>query len=127
MGGILGFSPSAPYRERITALERGGVVLWDVLEKCERAGSGDEKIRNEKPNRLGDFLERYSSIRAVFFNGHSAEKYFHEYFPSVKGVRFRYLPSTSPRYALKTVGEKAAAVGKGDVGILEDSHLSLLP
>jgi TDG/mug DNA glycosylase family protein len=104
----LGVTPAdEPYPERLAALKRSGIALWDVLEACERPGSLDTAIvkQSEVPNGITEVLAVHPSIRAVFFNGSKAEQAFRRHVlpalaPTVARLQFVRLPSTSPARAI---------------------------
>ena len=83
-------------RKKIAFLLRHHVALWDVLHSCEIAGASDASIRSAEVN---DFSAIFAAapIRAVFFTGTAAHRYF------TKNVRCNLpairLPSTSPANA----------------------------
>lgn len=116
MGAVLSFPPSAPYGERVAALERNSVALWDTLRFCERRGSLDSNINSasEKPNNVAALLRRNPSVRAVFFNGRKPEQVFKTRIVPRIGERagecihFETLPSTSPANAGMTRERKTA-------------------
>lgn len=91
---VLGENDPGEYAERIELLKTSGVGLWDVIRACERVGSSDSNIKNVEFNDLKR-IEKYSGLKAVFFNGRKAEKEFIKYFGG-SGIRTKYLPSTSP-------------------------------
>lgn len=107
MGEILSFCPSAPYRERVCALEKGRIALWDTLKFCERRGSLDSEIKpeTETPNHISGLLEKNPSIRSVFFNGKKPGQVFKLRIKPLlderikSRLRFETLPSTSPANA----------------------------
>jgi hypoxanthine-DNA glycosylase len=105
------YSPTTPYSEKITFLKQNRVALWDVLEECERDGSGDLDIKNGKSNNFGKFLSEYRDIRCVVLNGQKANKLFFRANDerSFQDVKFLCLPSTSPANAGISFKEK---VGK---------------
>lgn len=114
MGELLGFAPGAPYDERVAALKQAGIALWDVLQRCERAGSLDSAIRrhSEKSNDFAAFFAEHSGVRRVFFNGGTAEACFRRHAAELLGgpcVRFQRLPSTSPAHASISFEQKLAA------------------
>lgn len=87
---------SIPYKEKVKALLKNGIGLWDMVNSCSRAGSSDTSIRNSRLNDIEDIIKRYSNIRAIFFNGHTSQKLFIR-----SGCVYsnnHYLPSTSPAH-----------------------------
>ena len=108
MGTLCGAMPELPYEDRLDALNRHGIALWDVLKHCERRGSGDGDIRRESevPNAIGDLLTRHPTIRAVALNGGKARQAFRRHIlptlPDAVTVRLTLLelPSTSPACAM---------------------------
>jgi double-stranded uracil-DNA glycosylase len=101
-----GASAQAPYAERIAALHRLGVGLWDVLERCERRGSLDQAIvaGSEVPNDLGRVVSAHPELRAILLNGGSAATLMHRCVVPRDlwvdtGVTVVTLPSTSPAHA----------------------------
>lgn len=114
VGAVLGFSPSASYEERLAALKRSGIALWDVLQTCVREGSLDADIdaSSAQANDIPALLRRQPHIELVCFNGRAAEKYYEGHvLPSLKDSRIRYvcLPSTSPAHASMSFEEKVSA------------------
>ena len=104
MGELLNFAPNAPYSERVTALQRGGIAVWDVLQCCERPGSLDSAIvrGSEVANKFADFLRRHPDICTILFNGAAAEAAFRRHCRTLLDqpqIRFVRLPSTSPANA----------------------------
>ena len=105
-----------PYEARCEALAEKGVALWDVIGRCERAGSLDSAIRNQtlQPNDFADFFARHRKIRRVFFNGGKAEEVFRRrVLPTLDSLgaelTLTRLPSTSPAYAALSFEQKLAA------------------
>lgn len=101
MGALCGAGPDLPYPRRLARLRAGGIALWDVLHSCERDGSLDSAIRDERANDFSAFFAAHPGIRRVFFNGAKAEAAFRRHaLPAlpVPPLMLR-LPSTSPAYA----------------------------
>ena len=106
MGALFGAPGDLPYDERAGRLLARGVAVWDVLKRCERAGSLDSAIvrRSEAVNDFTRFFARHPLIRAVYFNGAKSESVFAR---AVRGrlgargqaLRYARLPSTSPAHA----------------------------
>lgn len=109
LGAVLGFEPTAAYPERIAALERHGVMVWDVLRECRRQGSLDTAIdpASEQVNDFASLFARGESLRRILFNGSRAAQSFQrrvEAPPSrIECVR---LPSTSPAHAHLSLEQK---------------------
>lgn len=106
MGEIFGFSPELPYRERLAALRRNGVALWDVLAECTRSGSLDAAIRKPLPNDIPGLLKKLPHLEKIFCNGGAAHGYLRRFFPGLEAER---LPSTSPAAARFSYAEKLDA------------------
>ena len=111
MSTILGIPETASYEERISALQRAGIALWDVLHSCVRDGSLDADIEKDsiRANDFSTFFRRYPTINVVCFNGATAEKYFKQIvIPTLPQSRMRYvrLPSTSPAHASLSFDQK---------------------
>lgn len=87
-----------------------GVLVWDVLQSCQRSGSLDSAIRSPLANDFESLFKFYPNLHAVAFNGQAAEKLFKT--KVVKQQRlperleFISLPSTSPAYAAMTFEDK---------------------
>lgn len=109
-GALFGFRPDLPYSERLDALRRGGVALWDVLKECERDGSLDSNIRAPVPNDIARLLADHPSIRQIACNGGTAFRYFGRFVkPQLRaGYRIVRLPSSSPAAARMSFEEKLA-------------------
>jgi hypoxanthine-DNA glycosylase len=91
------------YKKRIQLLQKKGIGLWDVVCCCSRINSEDSKIRQAKINDISKVLNDIKNIKAVFFNGKTAEKLFRQEFKN-KGIKvyLQALPSTSPANAGQT-------------------------
>ena len=107
MGELFDAGPQLAYGERIARLHRLGIGIWDVLERCERAGSLDSSIvrASEIPNDIAGLLVAQPSIRAIALNGGRAQQAFRRHVvPRLAGdvgerVTPLDLPSTSPANA----------------------------
>lgn len=110
---LFGCSSGLDYLERTRLLIRHRIALWDVLRTCVRNGSLDSSIQS-RSIITNDFVALYEAapgIRAVFFNGSTAER---EYLkrviprlPEKYAMLPNYrLPSTSPAMAGMTREQK---------------------
>lgn len=86
------------YDRRLAFLQSRAIALWDVLESCQRAGSSDSDITDEKVNDFNTLFSTFPSIEAVFFNGIKSFEVFRKRVGlNVLEERFyKKLPSTSP-------------------------------
>ncbi|MFY1046710.1 DNA-deoxyinosine glycosylase [Chryseobacterium sp. GP-SGM7] len=88
------------YDDRINILKKHNIALWDVIDSCERKGSLDSEIKNEKANQIEELLEQHPNIKAIFCNGGKSYKNLHK----ILGKNFRIpmylLPSTSPLHTI---------------------------
>jgi TDG/mug DNA glycosylase family protein len=106
---LFGIDCSATYRERTLRLAAKGVAVWDVIARCSREGSGDDRITDAQPNPLAPLLERHAYIRHVAFNGGTAYTTTRALTPdvfSLPNIHFERLPSTSPRNARMRLADK---------------------
>ena len=95
LGTVFGFDPDASYEERIDAVTRHGVALWDVVHSCRRVGSMDAKIDRKTLvlNDFGPLITAHPGIDRVFVNGLTAHQLFERHIDTaLPAVR---LPSSS--------------------------------
>ena len=95
------------YAQRLAALRRHRVGLWDVYRSCEREGSLDSAIRVPVPNDLGQLKQLAPQLQAVAHNG--AESARSRRVTGQLGVDVHALPSTSPANASWTFARKLDA------------------
>jgi hypoxanthine-DNA glycosylase len=92
------------YAQRKRILLKHHIGLWDVVGACEREGSLDSNIRNQRDNDFSPVLGKAKKLRRVFFNGKKAAEQ-----ESIFKLRYEtvVLPSSSPantmRFDLKLV------------------------
>ena len=98
IGDILKVDIPSEYEKRVELLRVHGIGLWDTISTCDRKGSLDATIRNEKPNDFQTLFEKYPNIRLVLFNGTKAFAVFKKHYGlELLGDRFyKKMPSTSP-------------------------------
>lgn len=84
------------FEEKIKNLQSNKIGLWDVLENCERKGSLDIHIKNQKENDFVALLEKYPAITKIVFNGKQSHAFFYKRFGQIKGITYYVMPSTSP-------------------------------
>lgn len=89
------------YEQRLDALLRSGIGLWDVVGQAYRAGSLDSAIRDHDSNDLVGLLGRFPSIAAIAFNGGTAKRLGLKTLGPLAGTyRVIELPSSSPAFTL---------------------------
>lgn len=91
--------PDMPYAARLAALLENHIGLWDVIGKCERAGSLDSNIRNARHNDFERVTDVAKRLRRVCFNGKTAAKL--EPWFAGQGYDTLVLPSSSPANTMK--------------------------
>lgn len=110
-GALLGFDAGLPYGERLAALRRHRIALWDVALSCERDASHDATIRSVVPNRIAELLRAQPSIRRILVNGRTAERLFVRLVLPGLGEsppELIAVPSTSPAHAAMPFARKLA-------------------
>ena len=90
-------APAAPYSERIAALRRNGLAVWDLYARVRRPGSGDDRISDAVPNRVGTLLAARGPF-PILLNGRRAREWRLHFSDLDTGSAGTVeLPSTSPR------------------------------
>jgi len=110
IGGVIGEDIAAlPYDDRLAALLRHRVGLWDVVGEATRAGSLDTAIRDATHNDLAALVGSLPDLRVVAFNGGKAARDGHRLLATHQDrLRLVTLPSSSPAHASLGVMQKAA-------------------
>lgn len=98
IGEILKVDIPTDYEKRIELLREHGIGLWDTIASCDRKGSLDATIRNEKPNDFHALFKKYPNIRLILFNGTKAFAVFKKHigFEVLENRSYKKMPSTSP-------------------------------
>lgn len=112
MGSLFDFDGGGDYAERLVALRRNRIALWDVLAAANRPGSLDTAIRDGVANPIDAFVAAHPTVRAIGCNGTAAynllRRHHRELFAAPR-LSVRRLPSTSPAAAIYTFQEKLQA------------------
>ena len=85
---------ASPYAQRIAAVRRHGLAVWDLYARVRRPGSGDDCIRDAEPNGIGTLLAERGPF-PILLNGRRAREWRLHFSELDTGVV--ELPSTSPR------------------------------
>lgn len=94
------FEKSVPQsiEEKKAFLLESRIALWDVIKSCNIEGSSDSSIKNAVPNVISHILSN-SSVKKIFVNGRTAEKYYNMFIKDKLKISATVLPSTSPANA----------------------------
>ncbi|MBP2282093.1 hypoxanthine-DNA glycosylase [Flavobacterium sp. CG_23.5] len=84
------------FEEKIELLQTNKIGIWDVLENCERKGSLDIHIKNQKENDFDALLREFPLIKKIVFNGKESHRFFLKKFGQIEGITYYVMPSTSP-------------------------------
>jgi hypoxanthine-DNA glycosylase len=114
MGSLCGAHPELAYADRLAALDRSGVALWDVLHEAARPGSLDANIvaASERFNNIAGLIANHPTISLIAFNGQKAADIFRRRIESSltrHEIETATLPSTSPAHATMSREEKLAS------------------
>jgi len=109
MQSLVNMSTSS-IEDKIALVDKAGLVVWDVLESCDRQGSLDSAIKSPQANDFESFLANDVKIDTICFNGKKAEQLFKRYVLKQQiipnHIQYIVLPSTSPANASITVEDK---------------------
>lgn len=84
------------FEEKVQFLLSNKIGVWDVLENCERKGSLDIHIKNQKENDFETLFKEFPSITKIVFNGKQSHAFFSKRFGQIEGITYYVMPSTSP-------------------------------
>jgi len=115
MSGVVG-TELVPlgYEERLQALLRAGVGLWDTVASATREGSLDAAIRDHSPNALPELAARLPRLRAFAFNGGKSAAVGRKALGDTH-LRLIALPSSSPAYTMSFAEKQARWMALRDV------------
>lgn len=102
LAGALNEPKPTTQAERNALLEKGGILLWNIVSSCEIDGAKDDSIKNAELNPLDEAIQRYRITR-VFALGKKAATLYEKNFEKTTGISCTVLPSPSPanrRYSL---------------------------
>lgn len=89
------------YEQRLQALLRHGVGLWDVIAEARREGSLDSSIADHAGNDLIGLLDELPQLKTIGFNGGTAAKLGLKMLKErAAHYRIVLLPSSSPAHTM---------------------------
>lgn len=102
IGILTGEKTPETVEEKKELLLRHGIAVWDVIAKCDIAGSSDSSIRNVEPTDLMRIMGKCPDI-SIFANGNKAGELYRRYQEPQIQREIKVLPSTSPANAAYSV------------------------
>ncbi len=108
LGLVYGAAPPRTVAEKTAFLLAHGLALWDVIARCEIAGSADASIQNAQPNDLSPILDS-CPIERILANGATAGRLYDRLCRPQTGRAAVVLPSTSPANAAWSLERLAEA------------------
>ncbi len=87
--------PDMSYDDRLAALRKAKIGLWDVIRSAERRSSSDGEIRGVEAHDLAALVETLPELRMIAFNGGKAAAIGRRQLPVLEGVEVVDLPSSS--------------------------------
>jgi TDG/mug DNA glycosylase family protein len=115
VGTLFDIDAAQQYAQRVAALRKRGIAVWDVLASCTRGSSLDSDIDEASivVNDFAGFLRAHKRIRSVCFNGAKAESCYRKHalatLTDAGAVHYHRLPSTSPAHAAMSYAAKLSA------------------
>jgi double-stranded uracil-DNA glycosylase len=111
---VWGIPQDLAYAERVAAVRRAGIAIWDVLQACTRRSSLDSDIvpASVVANDFRTFLARHPRLTTIAFNGGTAAALFRRHVEpglAMAGVDLHQMPSTSPANARLRLADKVQA------------------
>lgn len=100
------------YDDRLAALLRARVGLWDVVASAVRSGSTDAAIRDPVGNDLAGLIATLPALRAVGFNGATAYRHGARQLAGVDTPLIA-LPSSSPLHTIGLAAKQDAWAALG--------------
>ena len=89
-----------PYEERLVALRKAKIGLWDVIRSAERHSSSDSLIREVEAQDLAALIPQLPALCMVAFNGGKAAMIGRRQLPPLDGIAVVDLPSSSAAHTI---------------------------
>lgn len=101
--------PALEYDERLAALLKARIGLWDVVASATRPGSTDAEIRDHAANDLPALAATSPELRAIAFNGATAAKIgMRQMNDTGMDITLIALPSSSPLHTIGLTAKQPA-------------------
>ena len=94
------------YANKAQAVQRAGIAIWDVYDRCFREGSLDASIRAASPNDFICLKKLAPQLTRVCFYGQKAGSFARQL--DAAGYETAVLPSSSPAFTLSFEKKSAA-------------------
>lgn len=118
LAAVLGADVPRTIEEKRALVLQNRLALWDVVARCEIAGSSDASITNVVANDLRAILAA-ADIRAIFCNGGTSYRWYRALCERQLGRAAALLPSTSPANARWTLEALTETWGRAILPYLE--------
>ncbi|QDM42030.1 DNA-deoxyinosine glycosylase [Altererythrobacter sp. TH136] len=106
IGGVIGTDlVGLDYADRISALQRARIALWDTVASATRVGSLDAAIRDAEHATVAELVAALPDLRAVAFNGRKSAVIGRPQLVG-SGLALIDLASSSPAHASLPLAEK---------------------
>ena len=89
-----------PYDDRLVALRKAKIGLWDVIRSAERHTSSDSLIREAEAHDLAALIADLPDLSMIAFNGGKAAAIGRKQLPSLDGIAIVDLPSSSAAHTI---------------------------
>jgi len=107
LGDVIG-APLAnmPYDDRLVALRKAKVGLWDVIRSAERHTSSDSLIREAEAHDLAALIAELPELRMIAFNGGKAAAIGRKQLPPLEVIAVVDLPSSSAAHTISFAAKR---------------------
>ncbi|WP_077145763.1 DNA-deoxyinosine glycosylase [Sphingopyxis sp. KK2] len=102
------------YDDRLAALRKARIGLWDAIRTAERRSSSDSEIRGVEAQDLAALVATLPDLRMIAFNGGKAAAIGRRQLPALEGVALVDLPSSSAANTLRFATKAPRWLSLGD-------------
>ena len=122
--------PPTDYHERLQMLLDHHIALWDAIASCQRDGSLDSAIHDERGNDFAAFLTQWPNIKTILCNGGKSFQCFKRYNKALLSrddLTIQQMPSTSPANARWRLGDLVEVWKKALISSAKNSQIKAFP